>query len=195
MQARTNDFKPQMLDIQAFARASGQLQGSVALSTMPRLAECAHGASEPEHHVPLDAQVEWQARGELRERAGCQPEVWLHLQAHTVLPLTCQRCLQATAQPLGLDRWFRFVASESEAAALDEDAEEDVLVWGRQFRLMELIEDELLLDLPVIARHDTCPDPLPMPADTLEESDETETQAPNPFAMLEQLKKPRPGGH
>jgi uncharacterized protein len=194
MQASTHDFKPKALDIQAFARAGAQMHGSTALAEMPRLAACSHGVGE-EHPAPLSAQVHWQAQGELRERVGSPAEIWLHIQAQASLPLTCQRCLQATEQALSVDRSFRFVSSESEAAEEDADAEEDVLVLNRKFKLLELVEDELLLDLPVIARHDVCPDPLPLPAGDLEMDEDPTEPAPNPFAMLEALKKPRPGGH
>lgn len=192
MQPRSNEFKPDRLDLQAFARAGGRLEGTTPLSALPRLRASAHGGEDPEA-APAEGAVHWHAEGALRERAGSAPQVWLHVSARTTLPMTCQRCLQPVAQTLDVDRWFRFVANESQAAEQDADADEDVLVLSRQFKLLELVEDELLLDLPVIARHEVCPKPLAPAAHADHEA--PEEARPNPFAALEALKKAGRRGH
>lgn len=188
MQARSSDFKAERLDVQAFARADGELSGSAPLSTFSRLCSSAHGA-DTDDNAPPPGEVHWHARGEWRERVGSPPQVWLHLTAHTTLPMTCQRCLLAVGEPLAVDRSFRFVATETEAEAQDAEADEDVLVWSRQFKLIELIEDELVLELPLIASHTVCPEGLPMHA-AADESDLPDDSKANPFAALEALKKP-----
>ena len=66
-------------------------------------------------------------------------------------------------------------------------SEEDVLVLGRDFNLMELIEDELLMAMPVVPKHAMCPEPVKLQvADT--DFVEASVEKPNPFAVLEQLK-------
>lgn len=193
MQARSSDFKAERLDVQAFARAGGELAGATPIATMTRLSASAH-APDDGSPAATEGQVRWAATGQLKARVGTPPQVWLHVTAEAALTMTCQRCLQPVSEPLAVDRWFRFVASENEAAEQDAEAEEDVLVLNRQFKLLELIEDELLLALPVIARHDACPQPLPQddaPADVAEAD-----ERPNPFAALEALKKkPARRGH
>lgn len=192
MQARSTDFKPERLDVPAFASVGGELSGTTPIASMDRLSQSAH-ASHDGQTIASEGCVQWAVTGELRERVGTPPQVWLHVTAEAALPMTCQRCLQPVMEALAVDRWFRFVSSESEAAELDETAEEDVLVLNRRFKLLELIEDELLLALPLIARHETCPVPLPFDApDT--HADEPD-ERPNPFAVLEALKKPSPRGH
>ena len=84
----------------------------------------------------------------------------LHLDAEATVPLVCQRCLSPVETPLTVDRWFRFVADEATAEAEDEDSEEDLLVVSRDFDLHALIEDELLMDIPVTPVHDVCPTPV-----------------------------------
>ena len=96
--------------------------------------------------------------------------------------LTCQRCLQPVETPLELERSLRFVPGEAEAAALDADSEEDVLALPRWLDLRELAEDELLLALPIVPRHEQCPVPLPSAAG------EEEVARENPFAALQALK-------
>lgn len=143
---------------------------------MTRLATSLNG-------VP-DTAATWKAHGILRPVAGSEPEHWLHLQAQAVVPLQCQRCLQTYAQALQVDRRFLFVAHEKQAEQLDEELEDDVLMLPARLDLADLLEDELILALPLVPRHeDSCPHPLPMPADDLEEA------APaNPFAALAALR-------
>ena len=53
-----------------------------------------------------------------------------------------------------------------------------------------LIEDELLLALPLVPRHEQCPEPLPR---AFVEDDPAIDPADNPFAVLAALKRgPRP---
>jgi uncharacterized protein len=77
-----------------------------------------------------------------------------------------------------------FVDDEAAAAELDAESEDDVLVSSAHFDLLALVEDELLLALPIVPRHDACPAPLPAPSDDLSE----EPRA-NPFAALAALKR------
>lgn len=192
MHPRVPEFSAQRLDIQAFARAGATLQGDTPVASLERLSSAAHGADEGR---TVAGSVHWATRGEVRERLGAAPQVWLHVEATTRLPMTCQRCLQSVDEPLHVERWFRFVNSENEAAEQDTEAEEDLLVLQRRFNLLDLIEDELLLALPIIARHPVCPDPLPLGNDPPDEPADL-PERPNPFAALEALKKkPKPRGH
>ena len=86
-----------------------------------------------------------------------------------------------------MSRWFRFVRDEDQAAELDMDSEDDVLSLPRHLDLRELMEDELLLELPVVPRHEECPEPLP-PAN-IDEEEAPSQERPNPFAALAALKK------
>jgi uncharacterized protein len=182
MKARPLD--PTRLDVAAFAKDGGTLEGSLSLTSLERLAESAHPESSP-----LDTdQASWSARGESRPVRGGEPEIWLHLGAKARISLICQRCLGPVETPLEAECSFRFVAGEEAAAQLDADSEDDVLALPRSLDLSELIEDELLLAVPIVPRHDVCPQPLPMPQD-----DELEEEpAPNPFAALAALKRGGP---
>jgi uncharacterized protein len=117
---------------------------------------------------------------------------WLHLAADTVVPLVCQRCLAPVQLPLAVDRWFRFAADEATAAAEDESAEEDVLAVSRDFDLPALIEDELLMEIPVTPRHEVCPEPARLSvADP--DFDAAGEARPNPFAVLGALRGDKSG--
>jgi uncharacterized protein len=131
--------------------------------------------------------VTWSAVGELRNPRHVQPEIWLHLKAQAVLALTCQRCLGPVDAPLAVERSFRFVADEDKAAAQDEQSEEDVLALSRTFDLVELVEDELLMEVPLAPRHESCPEPVKMEVAD-EDFDAVGGRRENPFAILGKFK-------
>lgn len=133
-------------------------------------------------------EVSWSAQAERRPVKGGEPELWLHLQASAEVWRECQRCLAPVALPVSIDHWLRFVADEASAAALDAESDEDVLALPRWLDLQELVEDEMLLALPLVPRHAVCPDPLPMAAEPSPEELPDEQKA-NPFAALAQLKR------
>lgn len=167
------------LDVRAFAQSAGHLGGWLRLTRFPRIADAGpHGAP--------DETVQWAARGEIRSSAIGQPQIWLHLDANCHLPRVCQRCLDTMQVHLHVGRWFRFVEDEASAAAQDETSEEDLLVLEPEFDLHDLIEDELLLELPYIARHEVCPtEPTMAVADPQFVLD---PERPNPFSALASLK-------
>lgn len=176
----SKEFSAQRLDVKAFAEDGAHLAGQAPLSAFERLlAETSgRGGERPVH---------WEARGELRNPLHVHPQLWLHLRAGACLSLTCQRCLSPVDVDVAVDRRFRFVADERMAEAEDDASEEDLLALSRSFDLLGLVEDEMLMDMPLVPRHEQCPEPLPEPVDDLE--DEAESSKPNPFAVLGRLKK------
>ena len=118
------------------------------------------------------------------QRVG-EPQLWLNLRASTRIALQCQRCLHPVDTTLEFDRRIRFVRGEEEAATLDADLEDDVLALTRALDLRELIEDELLLALPLVPRHELCPTPLSVAE---EDAPQSPDDRPNPFAVLAGLK-------
>ena len=75
---------------------------------------------------------------------------------------------------------------------LDDDTEEDLLALSREFDLHGLIEDELLMSLPVVPRHGVCPEPVPMKVAD-EDFEAASAEKPNPFAALAGLRGPKAG--
>jgi uncharacterized protein len=173
------DFAARRLDLKSFADEGGELSDVSPVRQHARLMAETQGRG-------AEAPVGWSASGEMRNRQHVQPEIWLHLKARAVLPLTCQRCLEPVEVPVSVDRSFRFVSDEEAAAAQDDESEEDVLALSRSFDLVELVEDELLLEIPLAPRHETCP---PVKLALADASFETAAQRQeNPFATLGRLK-------
>ncbi|MDR0457802.1 MAG: YceD family protein, partial [Burkholderiaceae bacterium] len=83
---------------------------------------------------------------------------------------------------------FLFAPDEAQAARLDERAEDDVLASVGDFDLLDLIEDELLLALPLAPCHDRCPQPVRNAG-----FDAGIADKPHPFAALAALKNTKRG--
>lgn len=183
MKPRSDD--PRKLDVARAAADGAVLTGRCPLSALERLADGTVLADD-------ESAVAWTARFERRPVRGGEPEVWLALHAQARVWRECQRCLQPVALDLAVDRSLRFVADEATAAALDAESEEDVLAMGRRFDLVELVEDELLLALPLVPMHDTCPVPLGLPEAPSAADEDAASEAPaRPFAALAALKRRR----
>ncbi|HAF01174.1 MAG TPA: hypothetical protein DCO68_10710 [Methylophilaceae bacterium] len=96
----------------------------------------------------------------------------LHLQLEVALPMICQRCLEAIEVPLSPN--FDYVISDIEPI---EDELNDELDWmeaSQSMDVMELIEDELLIALPIAPLHTVECQALQW----------TSGEKPNPFAVL-----------
>lgn len=177
-------LQPNRLNMTAFAQDGVALSETTLLRNMERLAHETQG-------LQADSTVKWQAVGELRPRPGVEDDVWLHLTAEAVVPLTCQRCMGVVAAPVGVDQWYRFVANEDIAMAEDDQSEEDLLVMEPQFDLLAVLEDELLMALPLVPMHEVCPVAPKLQAGDLGDNADSMgegSEKPNPFAVLAQLK-------
>ena len=120
--------------------------------------------------------------------------VWLDGHVETQAPMECQRCLNTVEIPLVLDFHLALVGDEALIERLDEDA--DFIVLGESEAttkgsidapasadLLALIEDELLLLMPLSPRHDVC-EHKHQPA----EEEIVEEKRDNPFDVLANLK-------
>jgi uncharacterized protein len=152
MKPRSHD--PQRLDVVVFAADGASLEGGWPLAGFARLID-----GHPAEAAAPAGEVRWRARGLGRAVAGGAPQVWLELEAQAEVLRCCQRCLQPVAITLQVRRRLRFVDGEAQAAELDADSEDDVLAIERALDLRALVEDELLLALPMVPRHARCSAP------------------------------------
>ena len=193
---------PLRLHVANFAADAQEAEGDWAIAELPRLAdsECPSDAGSPlkaKADAPklpprsasdLTRRVRWRAVGSTRPVGGEQ-QVWLHLLADADVILQCQRCLLPLDEAVHVDRHFRFVADEDAAAALDDEIEDEVLALPKTLNLRDLVEDEMLLALPLVPRHEACPETIPMQFGDVEEVEEKA----NPFASLALLRKDKDG--
>ena len=142
------------------------MEGEVAVSQLPRLSELVT-ASDGALRYDIDGLIDDEGH----------PAANLHL--HAQLTLICQRC--NSPLQFGFDRTtrFRFIDSEEELNALPiEDDEIEAVVGSRNMSVHDWVEDEAILSLPLVPRHDEC--------DAAAGSHETArpVSALNPFAEL-----------
>lgn len=170
---------PPILDIRQAAEAARRLSGQNKLSDFERLLAESQG-------LGAENALAWSAQVERRQDDTGQSACWLRLTVEVSMPLICQRCLGRVDVAVQVEQEFRFVVNEEQAEQLDDESEEDLLVLSREFDLAGLIEDEVLLALPLVPRHEVCPSkPVLSAADADFESPQPSA---NPFAVLAGLK-------
>ena len=133
-------LQPAAIDGLAFARNAEVLQGRLGLESLPRLAQS--GCTG----LVLDFIL----TGESNERG----KPGLKLAVDGSVRLQCQRCLGGLELPLRFEAQLEFASSEEEIAAADDDVER--VVARREMRVADLVEDEVLLALPMVPRHEQC---------------------------------------
>ena len=131
------------IDLFEFARQHRSVSGRVPLSALPRI-----------DAIDRSASLDWTAIGSDRGRHGT---LRLDLGIEGAVELTCQRCLQPMTEHLKLSSRFLVAGDEASADHLDQDDEFDVVVGSEDFDLDGLIEDEVILALPIAPRHAVCP--------------------------------------
>jgi len=150
----------------AFARDARVLEGTLAVVNLERLHDLL---------AEVSGEVDFRLQGYRGERG--QP--MLHVEANGTLPLACQRCLGAIRFELDVDSVLELIPEGSELSQDDlEDDTRDFLPVAGELDVAELVEDEILLALPVAPRHERCD--LPGAAGAGERI--------NPFAALTGLK-------
>lgn len=149
-----------------FAKNGHILEGTLPISGFDRLHD-------------LLAEVSGEIAYRIEGAMGGQSEALLQLRVTGVLHLVCQRCLGAVFFNLDVDNLLELVPQGVELSQEElEDDTRDFLPVARELSVVEFVEDEILLSLPVAPRHENCS--LPGAADAGERI--------NPFATLAGLK-------
>lgn len=131
--------------------------GTLPLSRFARIAREAVGSIN-DQLISIDCKLSMDAYHRV---------VWFDGHVETKVPLECQRCLELVEIPLVSDFRLALVDDESLIERLDEDA--DFIVLGESesstkgdfstpatVDLLSLIEDELLLLMPLSPKHVSC---------------------------------------
>jgi len=148
-------------------------QGNILLSRLQRLSELLLDSDEGSVRVDLEF-------GTNVGYAGLKGSVTTELQ------LACQRCLQPVVLNIESHFKFAFIHHEEEGELLPEMFE-PYLLESEEQSLIALLEDELLLSLPMVAMHEnTCSAYM---SDQIEQI-KLQKQASHPFAALKPLQRP-----
>lgn len=178
MRALMSNGFPDSVDAWRMVNAARSFEGSLAVADLPRL--CASLAA-------------------VRGRLSCQlafgrdemTVAFLHLQVQGLLPLTCQRTLEVFDWQLKVDTRLGLITREEDEAGLPAGYEPLLLPADGELKLADVIEDEVILALPVVPRKpefDT-EDEWVWTSDA--QASRPEPRQPNPFAALASLKQDR----
>lgn len=158
--------------------------GFLGITALPRVAE------EASSIEPGDG-FHWQIKTHFADFPGSEPRQIVELAVKGRIHLVCQSCLQDCGLDLAQESRFVMVATEAEADAFPiEDDQQEALVACQHFDLLGLIEDEILLSLPLIPKH---PEGACQPhASSFREGGEVadaSEKPQNPFNILKNMKK------
>jgi uncharacterized protein len=163
---------PQRLDLARLADARAVLDGELPLARLDRL-------------VPLLARVDGVVRAHLEFARDLKREV-VRGRVESELVLTCQRCFGEVTVPVVAELDLIRVADEDDAEALA-DGRDPLVAPNREVEMSVLLEDELLLALPIVPLHGDAADCRRIDAGAAVGA--VPDEKGNPFAALAALKK------
>jgi uncharacterized protein len=165
-----------MTRFEELARQQKKTEGELALSSLPRLREALQALGVADAAALSALRVHYQLQG-LPPRFFSETALpMLSLTLQSDLPLVCQRCFAPL--PQALDLQFEFALCDDPPEALLEDEQVDWLEEDGETTIESLVEDELLMALPIAVMHEEACVSLQQSAG----------EKPNPFAALKQLK-------
>mgnify|MGYP006158251523 CR=1 FL=1 len=146
--------------------------GRLPLSGMPRLR-------------PVLADAEGDCRFEVEFGVDAMGMRYVEVRAEAELPLLCQRTLERFLHPVRINQRLGLITDESQEAALPEGVEPLLLDASGELNPAGLVEDELILAVPVVPI-----DPASAEIEAIwPDEAEEEEEKPNPFAALAALKE------
>jgi len=162
---------PDSVDAWRMVQARRHFAGTLALAKLSRLAA---DLASSEGTAQFDLEFGTDELG----------VAYLHVRAQAGLPLACQRSLETFVFPVAIDTRLGLITKEADEAALPPNYE-PLLTSDGVLRLADVVEDELILALPLV--------PVKPGTEAIERSwgdaePDVEETPPNPFAALKTLK-------
>ncbi|OZA08271.1 MAG: hypothetical protein B7X97_06865 [Methylotenera sp. 17-45-7] len=171
-----------IIDNIAFAKRGERLNGQIAIASCQRLLDFlqskAPDLSNASSYILATRDIGFSLVGELDSLG----RYFLHLDLDAQLNTYCQRCLDSMVLGLKLDFHYLIsdkVAGLAEDAFVDDSDDFDLQEPNQSMNLISLIEDELIMAMPIAPAHEFDCSKLAMQAG----------DKPNPFAVLKGLIK------
>ncbi|GGI53126.1 YceD family protein [Oxalicibacterium solurbis] len=160
------------IDVFEFCRLGERREGEVSVADLPRLvAEC----------IDANASLHWTLQGGTNSFGHPQ----LTMTVAGKVRLVCQRCMTALEHEIASEQVLVLARDEEQADEIEElldDESIDVIVGAKSMNILDLVEDEALLSLPLSSRHEVCPDGAMQDA-------AGNVRKPSPFDVLKGLKQ------
>jgi uncharacterized protein len=133
-----------IIDSLAFVREGGLLQGELPVADLARVFNMLADTA---------GKLSYRVQGQMSPRN--RPQLFLEVDG--LLSVCCQRCLEGIDYPVRIRSLLELVKDEKELTQEEiEDDSRDFLSAQKEFDVVELIEDEVILDLPTAPRHENC---------------------------------------
>lgn len=160
-----------IIDVIDFARNAGVYHGKIAIAALERLQDRLSGNKGELDYVVTGS-------------ADADGKLFLHIAVDGGIHLQCQRCLAGMVHVLAIRTDLLVIRSESELSCFDENALPDTVLAGSGVDVLMLVEDEVILDIPVSPRH-------PEGECSVDElyGHSSAVTAENPFSVLKKLQK------
>lgn len=167
---------PELIDPLLLADRNASIIGELPISTFDRMAETLF-----DDVGNVSIKLFFHREGKLAKIEG-------HIS--TVLALKCQRCLEAVEWPVNSNINLGIVSSLEQANNLPDGYEPLLLIDDDKIPLKDIVEDELLLSLPTIPKHENDCYAHNLTNNKIESLAKT-AQKPkdNPFSILADLNK------
>ncbi len=166
----------QLIDVDRLADRQADVAFDIPLSRLPRVQAQIAGAQGTVHGV-----------AHFRREAGYRVAM---LELEGEAKLACQRCLAPMTWPLASETRVAILANEREADSVPQEVE-TVHAPDNRIRVADLVEEELLLTLPLVPLHESAEecqavqDEVPTPVEEAAPAPETQ----RPFEQLGELLK------
>ncbi len=160
---------PKQVEPRRLAEQAGSLQGTLPVAGMERLVSL----------LQTDA---GEVRCQLDFTRDVEGLVTITTDLSTSVQLQCQRCLSNVDVAIEANAVLSPVSTDDEAANLPERYEA-LMLEGDTVTLSDMIEDEIILQLPIIAMHEEqeC-------SVKIANNEQSSEEKPNPFQVLADLK-------
>lgn len=159
---------PAVLDVWRMVSARRFFEGTLPLSAFKRLRDSLEDA-------------EGECRFTLEFGRNAMNQAFVEVRAEAELPLQCQRTLERYLQPVRVMQQLGLITSEAQESALPEGMEPLLVPESGELHAIDLVEDELILALPVVPINPESSLP-----DSVWQVEAEEKQ--NPFDVLSALK-------
>lgn len=164
-----------VIDSLEFARAGRHLSGVVAVAALQRLSDVL---------ADQQGEIAWSVRGECVPDNAGERQAWLVIALEGELYLVCQRCLASLPWRLDVETRLLLVPPgkdwpDESLIGFEDGTDVDPVEALMEQVLLDLVEDEVLLALPIAPRHASCEVPV----------HDDGRLAASPFAGLTALKK------
>lgn len=166
--ARLMNARP-LIDSLDFARNGQKISGEVPVAELLRLLDV---LENPQGILSYTVQ------GGVNKQGNC----WLNISVVGQCQLCCQRCLKNLDYPIRLDSRL-LLRDQASLDALDDSEEEfDSILADEHLDVLNLLEDEILLSLPIAPKHE-------LGACQAIDGENVQKEEKNPFAVLANLKR------